>query len=72
MSYYLFWTWHRGPLDMPEGVSVGKFSLSESQLDTKLHALGAYASQFEHADGQPILSPQLLMPARRSYEVYIR
>jgi LmbE family N-acetylglucosaminyl deacetylase len=72
VSYYLFWTWHRGTLEILEGVLAEKLSLSESELKSKLYALEAHISQFEHEDGQPILSPELLMPARRAYEVYIR
>jgi LmbE family N-acetylglucosaminyl deacetylase len=72
LTCYLFWTWHRGTPDMLEGVSVEKLPLTDTELQTKLHALEAHASQFEHSDGQPILSPELLIPTRRAYEVYIR
>ncbi|NYF88753.1 PIG-L family deacetylase [Tunturiibacter empetritectus] len=72
LTSYLFWTWHRGVPDMLEGLSVEKVSLTDAELQIKRHALEAHASQFEHADGQPILSPELLMPTQRAYEVYIR
>lgn len=72
LTSYLFWTWHRGVPDMLEGLSVEKVSLTDAELQTKRYALEAHASQFEHADGQPILSPELLMPTRRQYEVFIR
>ncbi len=72
LTCYLFWTWHRGEPCMLDGLPITKLNLSEEERQSKLHALQAHASQFEHADGQPILSPQLLAPAQRAFEVYIR
>jgi LmbE family N-acetylglucosaminyl deacetylase len=72
LTSYLFWTRHRGTPDILEGRLVEKLSLTDAELQTKLYALEAHASQFEHADDQPILSPELLMPTQRAYEVYIR
>jgi LmbE family N-acetylglucosaminyl deacetylase len=72
LTSYLFWTWHRGTPEILDGLSLEKLSLSDEELRTKLHALDAHTSQFEHPDGEPILSPALLMPAHRAYEVYIR
>jgi LmbE family N-acetylglucosaminyl deacetylase len=72
ITYYLFWTWHRGKPGMLDGLPVTKLPLPEAALKSKLHALQAYVSQLERGDGQPILSPELLVPAQRSFEVYIR
>jgi LmbE family N-acetylglucosaminyl deacetylase len=72
VSYYLFWTWHRGTPDILNNVPAMRLALSEVELRTKLYALQAHSSQFEHADGQPILSPELLAPTHRAFEVYIR
>jgi LmbE family N-acetylglucosaminyl deacetylase len=72
ITYYLFWTWHRGKPSMLDGLGVTKLPLSDGELRLKLHALQAHVSQFEHGDGQPILSPELLAPAQRAFEVYIR
>lgn len=72
ITYYLFWTWHRGKPSMLDGLGLTKLPLSDQELKLKLHALQAHASQFEHGDGQPILSPELLAPAQRAFEVYIR
>jgi LmbE family N-acetylglucosaminyl deacetylase len=72
ITYYLFWTWHRAQPAILDGLGVTKLGLSDSELKLKLHALQAYASQFQHGDGQPILSPELLAPAHRAFEVYIR
>ncbi len=72
VTYYLFWTWHRGEPSMLDRLPCMRLSLSDLERELKLHALQAHVSQFEHADGQPILSPELLVPARRAFEVYIR
>ena len=72
ITYYLFWTWHRGEPSMLDGLAVTKLPLTDAELKPKLHALQAHVSQFEHGDGQPILSPELLAPAQRAFEVYIR
>jgi LmbE family N-acetylglucosaminyl deacetylase len=72
IAYYLFWTWHRGEPSMLDRLGTTKVVLRDTELKTKLHALQAHVSQFEHPDGQPILSPELLVPARRRFEVYIR
>lgn len=72
LTSYVFWTWHRGNPAMLHGLPVAKLPLSEAELKSKLHALQAHVSQFEHGDGQPILSPELLVPAQRPFEVYIR
>ena len=72
VTYYLFWTWHRGTLDTLKDLPLTRLPLSDAELKTKLHAVQAHVSQFEHGDGQPILSPELLTPAQREFEVYIR
>jgi LmbE family N-acetylglucosaminyl deacetylase len=72
ITYYLFWTWHRGNPSILDELPMTKLPLTEAELTSKLHALQAYVSQFEHGDGQPILSPELLVPAQRAFEVYIR
>jgi LmbE family N-acetylglucosaminyl deacetylase len=72
ITYYLFWTWHRGKPSMLDGLRVTKLPLSNAELKSKLHALQAHVSQLEHGDGQPILSSELLVPAQRAFEVYIR
>lgn len=72
ITYYLFWTWHRGEPSMLDGLGITKLALSDLELKSKLHALQSHVSQFEHGDGQPILSPELLAPAHRAFEVYIR
>ncbi len=72
LTFYLFWTWHRGTVAELEGEDLVLLSLSKEELATKLHALDAHVSQFEHHDGQPILSRELLAPAHRNFEVFIK
>jgi LmbE family N-acetylglucosaminyl deacetylase len=72
VTYYLFWTWHRGTPSILDGLAAMRLQLSAAELESKLYALQAHGSQFEHADDQPILSPELLAPAHRAFEVYIR
>ena len=71
LTFYLFWTWHRGEPEMLDGSSLVSLRLSERERQIKLFALEAHQSQFEHADGAPILSPELLRPAEREFEVYL-
>jgi LmbE family N-acetylglucosaminyl deacetylase len=72
LTSYLFWAWHRGTPELFDEFTLHQLPLTQDELETKLHALDAHASQFEHASGEPILSPELLLPARRAFEVYIR
>jgi LmbE family N-acetylglucosaminyl deacetylase len=72
LTYYLFWTWHRGTPDLLKTRSLVSLPLSELERTTKLHALQAHTSQFQHPSGQPILNADLIRPAQRSFEVYIR
>lgn len=72
VTYYLFWTWHRGTPDCLAGLSMAKLPLTPREVERKLYALEAHASQFEDANEEPILNAALLAPARRPFEVYIR
>jgi LmbE family N-acetylglucosaminyl deacetylase len=72
LTYYLFWTWHRGSPDSLSGCQLIKIPLSEGERKSKILALEAHASQFQHEDGQPILSPDLIKPAKWPFEVYVR
>jgi LmbE family N-acetylglucosaminyl deacetylase len=72
LTFYLFWTWHRGVPDMLDGSSLISLHLTEEERRIKLFALSAHRSQFEHSDGAPILSQELLRPAERDFEVYLR
>jgi len=71
LTSYLFWTWHRAPIDLLDGVPLVSLALSACELRAKLEALRCHQSQLHHGDGQPILPDYLLGPALRSFEVYI-
>ncbi len=72
VSFYLFWTWHRGtPADF-DGLLLAKLALAARHSKRREQALQAHASQLQHHDGQPILSEELLTPARRPFEIYIQ
>jgi LmbE family N-acetylglucosaminyl deacetylase len=71
LTFYLFWTWHRGIPSMLDGLSFVSLNLTEEERRTKLYALEAHASQFEHPGNAPILSAELLRPAERQFEVYL-
>jgi LmbE family N-acetylglucosaminyl deacetylase len=72
LVFYLFWTWHRGVPDMLNNLPLLSLSLTDEERRTKLYALEAHASQFHHGDHSPILSPELMRPAEREFEVYLR
>jgi LmbE family N-acetylglucosaminyl deacetylase len=71
LVFYLFWTWHRGTPATLDDVALMVLPLTEAERQARQHALEAHRSQFEHPGGEPILSPRLIEPAQRSFEVYI-
>jgi len=71
LSFYFFWTWHRGTPDLLNGLPLRSVALSTKDQIAKAEALCQYRSQLEHASGQPILPEELLWPARRSSEVFL-
>ena len=70
LSWYFFWTWHRGQPDALSALNVQSFPLDDELLARKLHALQCHRSQLERAGGDPILPENLLAPARRKFEVF--
>jgi LmbE family N-acetylglucosaminyl deacetylase len=71
LSYYFFWTWHRGTPSTLKGLDLAIFSMDALSQQDKQQALLCHSSQLQHASGQPILPPSLLEPMRRSYEVFL-
>ncbi len=71
LTFYLFWTWHRGTPEIFDGQNAVAFALTPHELDSKLAALGKHRSQLEHPSGEPILPRNLLAPAKRSFEVFL-
>jgi LmbE family N-acetylglucosaminyl deacetylase len=70
LSWYFFWTWHRGTPRTIAGLDLRIFSFADDLLDQKLSALRCHRSQLAHPLGEPILPERLLAPAQRSFEVF--
>jgi LmbE family N-acetylglucosaminyl deacetylase len=71
LSFYFFWTWHRGTPAMVKGLQLRSFALSQEQLICKTEALLHHHSQLAHPSGEPILPELLLAPARRPFEIFL-
>ena len=71
ITYYVFWTWHRGRPGLLDGQTCLLFPLKQAQIKAKQEALACHRSQLEHPSGSPILPDNLLWPARLPYEVFI-
>ncbi len=71
LVFYLFWTWHRRPMDVLSGVSLLRFELDTHLQARKQIALSCHRSQLTHDTGDPILPESLLAPARRNFETFI-
>lgn len=71
LTFYFFWTWHRGTIEQLAGLPLVRFPLSAKQARAKQDALLSYRSQLQHPTGAPILPENLLAPAYRSFEVYL-
>lgn len=71
LTFYFFWTWHRGRPNLLNGLPLRSVGLSAEDQLAKAEALRRYRSQLEHASGQPILPKELLWPARQSREVFL-
>ena len=70
LTSYLFWTWHRGTTATLKELALRSFPLNHRQLQSKWEALQFHRSQLTHESGEPILSDNLLAPARRPFEVF--
>jgi LmbE family N-acetylglucosaminyl deacetylase len=71
LTYWFFWTWHRGTVEMLDGLELVRLSLSEEEQRRKREALACHASQLAHAEGGAILPEDLREPAYRPFEVYL-
>lgn len=70
LSYYFFWTWHRATIAGISHLPLAIYPLSQASYQLKQKALGCYLSQLKHSTGQPILPYNLLVPSKRTFEVY--
>ncbi len=71
LTFYFFWTWHRGVPALLRDLPLRSLSLHPDQLRAKEEALSNHRSQLEHPSGEPILPDYLLWPARRPLEVFL-
>ena len=71
LSFWFFWTWHRGTPEVLRGLALEAFPLTEEDLRAKGEALACHRSQLVWEQGEPILPEDLLAPARRRFEVFL-
>ncbi len=71
LTWYFFWTWHRGTPATLHGQPLVRLELTPAQLRAKCEALRCHRSQLEREDEEPILPERLLGPARWPFEVYL-
>jgi LmbE family N-acetylglucosaminyl deacetylase len=71
LSFWFFWTWHRGTPALLQPLPLRKFPLTPEQMQAKKEALQCHHSQLVRVDGDPILPDTLLAPARRDFEVFL-
>jgi LmbE family N-acetylglucosaminyl deacetylase len=71
LTFYFFWTWHRGVPSLLDGYHLCSFPLDQDLRKAKEEALDEYSSQLHHSSGEPILPDHLLWPARRSSEIFL-
>jgi LmbE family N-acetylglucosaminyl deacetylase len=71
LVFYLFWAWHRVPVESIRALPLVRFELEPSIQTTRTAALRRHRSQLEWETGNPILPASLLRPAQRSFETFI-
>ncbi len=71
LTFYFFWTWHRGTTQLMRNLSLRSLPLDDDLLRAKTEALLRHRSQLVRESGDPILPDLLLGPARRRYEVFL-
>lgn len=71
LTFYFFWTWHRGTPELLRGLPLMSVPLSLKAQQAKAEALALHRSQLEHPSGQPILPDHLLWPARKPVEIFL-
>ena len=70
LSFYFFWTWHRGNPDLLTGLPVKRFPLESAAIAAKFKAIQCHRSQLSHPSGKPILPDSLLGPMHWPFEVF--
>jgi LmbE family N-acetylglucosaminyl deacetylase len=69
LSQWFFWSWHRGTSELLEDLPLKAFALDAVARRAREEALLEHRSQLQN-DPEPILSDELLAPARRAFEVF--
>jgi LmbE family N-acetylglucosaminyl deacetylase len=71
LTFYFFWTWHRGTPDLLQGLPLLALKLTVARQRAKMEALSEHRSQLRHHSGEPVLPDSLLWPARLPFEVFL-
>lgn len=71
ITFYFFWTWHRGQPEDILGFSLKTLRLDNGAIRAKCEALQCHRSQLEHSSGDPILPANLLSPVSWPFEVFL-
>ena len=71
LSFWFFWTWHRGSLELVQSLPLKLLPLTEQEVTMKAAALACHASQLWRSEGDPVLPAELLGPAHRPFEVFL-
>ena len=70
LTSYFFWTWHFGTPALIASLPLRRFLLNDRLLQSKTEALRCHKTQLVRESGDPVLPEPLLLPARRSFEVF--
>ncbi len=70
LSFYFFWTWHRGEPELLRGLPLRRLPLDSTAIRSKAEAVSCHRSQLEHPSGEPILPDYLLGPIQWPFEVF--
>jgi LmbE family N-acetylglucosaminyl deacetylase len=71
LTFYFFWTWHRGTPALLRDLPLRSLTVPPDQMRAKEEALSNHLSQLDHPSGEPILPDYLLWPARRPSEIFL-
>lgn len=71
LTWYFFWTWHRGTADVLDGIPAVRLVPDPIALQAKADALQFHRSQLAWNGEAPILPQNLLGPAHWPFEVFL-
>ena len=72
LSFYFFWTWHRGTPEILRALRLRVLPLDVTAINRKAEALRKHRSQLIHPSGEPILPEYLLGPTFWPCEVFAK